>query len=70
MEYIIVSADYAIGENYSYEGSFFGGPGRDVSYLDCKVNKAIKEGWKPLGSPFIRHGSQSGAEFYQAMVRE
>jgi len=69
MEYIIISADHAIGENYTRKGGFFGGPGGDVSFLDHNVNEAIEDGWEPLGGPFIRHGAQSGAEYYQAMVR-
>jgi len=38
--------------------------------LEYKVREEIADGWEPLGNPFIRHGAQSGASFYQAMTRD
>jgi len=71
MEYKIIKADYPVGdETETWKAGFFSGPGGTATYLECEVRKAIKDGWKPLGSPFIRHGAQSGAEFYQAMTKE
>ena len=38
--------------------------------LEIKVNKMIKEGWRPQGGLIIMKDSYDLDKFYQAMVKE
>lgn len=41
-----------------------------IEELEEIINQMIEEGWHPLGGISVRVGSQRGAYFIQAMIRD